>query len=391
MKLSPASRPKIGLVLGAGGILGGAWLVGALHALATETGWDPGSADHLVGTSAGAMIAGLSASGVPPWFMVAHSAGETIDMLGVDGRPVSEADRAAGGSYRLHRGVPSLGPGSWRLAVASLARPYRYAPAALLAGWVPQGVLSADPLKDTVRRAAGDGWAPHPNLRIMACDYEDGRLVGFGGDDAPQASLADAVAASCAVPGFYRPVRIDGRRYVDGGVHSLSNLDTLADLGLDLVICLNPTSSPYAPARPTLAGRAAGLLRQASGRALEREAKRVRESGTEVVLIQPTVHDLDAMGANLMNGRRRHQVIETAARSVGEHLRGRELRARLAGLPQGIPAFVRRPPGGSETWPDFRALLPERHTPVVPTRTRITAKRAAKRPRAATPAAKRAA
>ncbi len=389
MKLSPANRPKIGLVLGAGGILGGAWLVGALHALATETGWDPGSADYIVGTSAGAMIAGLSASGVPPWFMVAHSAGESIDMLGADGRPVSDADRSAGGSYRLHRGVPSLGPGSWRLAVASLARPYRYAPAALLAGWVPQGIMSAEPLKDTVRRAAGDGWAPHPNLWIMSCDYEDGRLVSFGRDDAPQASLADAVAASCAVPGFYRPVRIDGRRYVDGGVHSFSNLDMLAGVGLDLVICLNPTSSLHAPPRQTLTERAAGLLRQASGRALGREAKRVRESGTEVVLIQPTVHDLDAMGANLMNGRRRHQVVETAVRSVGEHLRERELRTSLAGLPQGMPAFVRRPPGDPKAWPDFRALLADRCNPVVPKRRRITDRPPAKRPPGATPAAKR--
>ena len=40
--------------------------------------------------------------------------------------------------------------------------------------------------------------------------------------------MADAVAASCAIPGFYHPVEIDGRRYVDGGMRSTSNLD-LAD------------------------------------------------------------------------------------------------------------------------------------------------------------------
>ncbi len=392
MTTTPFNRPKIGLVLGAGGVLGGAWLVGALHALATETGWDPGSADHVVGTSAGSMIGALSASGVPPWFMVAHSAGEEIDLVGADGRPVSEADRSAGGSYRLHRGLPALGPGSWRLAIASLARPYRYAPAAVLAGWIPQGILSPDPLKDTVRRAAGDGWTPHPNLWITSCDYEDGQLVAFGRDDAPRVSLADAVAASCAVPGFYRPVRIDGRRYIDGGVHSLSNLDMLAGLGLDLVICLNPTSSLHSPQRQTLADRAAGLLRQRSGRALGREAKRVRESGTEVVLIQPTVHDLDAMGSNLMNGRRRHLVVETAVRTVTEHLRQRELSAQLTGLPLGQPAFVRRPPGPPSEWPDFRELLGSRWPPAAaPARPR-SARVAAKAARAASvPRPKRAA
>jgi hypothetical protein len=61
-----------------------------------------------------------------------------------------------------------LGAGSWRLALGSLARPHRYSPAAILAGWIPQGVISADPLKQTIRRVAGERWAPHPNLWIMA-------------------------------------------------------------------------------------------------------------------------------------------------------------------------------------------------------------------------------
>jgi NTE family protein len=52
---------KVGLVLGAGGVVGGAWLTGALHALAAETGWDPAEADYVVGTSAGSMIGALCA------------------------------------------------------------------------------------------------------------------------------------------------------------------------------------------------------------------------------------------------------------------------------------------------------------------------------------------
>ena len=79
--MSVSDRPRVGLVLGAGGVLGGAWLVGALHAIATETGWDPGSAERLVGTSAGAMVGALVVSGLPPWFMVAHSAEEDFDGL----------------------------------------------------------------------------------------------------------------------------------------------------------------------------------------------------------------------------------------------------------------------------------------------------------------------
>lgn len=63
---SVGEPPKIGLILGAGGVLGGAWLAGTLHAIASETGWDPGSADHIVGTSAGSMVGALIACGVPP-------------------------------------------------------------------------------------------------------------------------------------------------------------------------------------------------------------------------------------------------------------------------------------------------------------------------------------
>lgn len=123
----------------------------------------------------------------------------------------------------------------------------------------------------------------------MACEYDTGRRVAFERDDAPAASLGDAVAASCAIPGFYRPEEIAGRRYVDGGVASTSNLDVLADDGLDLVICLNPTSSLHAPQPRTLGERAAAMVREASGQRLGSEAKRVRASGTDVVLIQPTI------------------------------------------------------------------------------------------------------
>src|SRR5687768_2309801 len=103
---------KVGLVLGAGGVLGGAWLTGALDAIAEESGWDPGSAEYVVGTSAGSMIGALLAAGVPPWFMVAHSRGELFEGLsGPDGRPAGDADRSAGAVFRLHRGLPWIGPG----------------------------------------------------------------------------------------------------------------------------------------------------------------------------------------------------------------------------------------------------------------------------------------
>jgi NTE family protein len=352
---------RIGLVLGAGGVLGGAWLTGVLHAVAGETGWDPGSADVIAGTSAGSMVGALLACGVPPWFMVAHSAGEDFaGLLDVTGAPSSDADRAGGASYRLHRGTPPIGPGSWRLALSSLARPYRHSPAALMAGWLPLGMFSTEPLKDTVRRVCDETWAPHPGYRAIAVDYQTGRRIIFGGDAAPPAELPDAVAASCAIPGFYRAVEIGGRRYVDGGLISASNLDVLAAEDLDVAIVLNPMSSLHGDAAASLSDRLALAVRQAAGRRLGHEARRLRAAGTEVILVQPTAEDLAAMGSNLMSRGRRKEVTETAMQSMTDQLRGTELGQRLAKLPSGLPELVRRPRGAPSSWPDFRSLATAR-------------------------------
>jgi NTE family protein len=345
---------RVGLVLGAGGVLGGAWLTGALHALATETEWDPASADHIVGTSAGSMIGGLVAAGVPPWFMVAHSGGESFEGLtGADGRPAAEADRSAGAVFRLHRGLPPIGPGSLRLALSSLTAPARHTPAALAAGWIPRGFISTESLERTIRRVVPSGWADHDAFWAVACDYASGKRVAFGRAGSPPADMARAVAASCAIPGFYHPVRIGSARYVDGGMRSASNLDLLAGQGLDLVICLNPTSSRERGAGDGLGDRVARSMRSASGRRLGHEARRLRSGGTQVVLLQPVAEDLAVMGNNLMSGRRRHEVIETAVRTMTEALSQGPLREELAELPPGEPHKIRRPAGDPASWPEF--------------------------------------
>jgi NTE family protein len=358
--MSAIERPRVGLVLGAGGVLGGAWLVGALHAIASETGWDPGSADYIVGTSAGSMVGALMACGVPPWLMVARSVGEELDGSDTRGAAAGGAGGSAVATFRLDRGGLALGPGSWRLAVASLARPYRYSPMAVISGWLPRGVVSTEPLKNTVRRACSGDWAPHPNFWAMAVDYSSGQRVAFGRGGSPRAELPDAVAASCAIPGFYRAVEIDSVLYVDGGVYSTSNLDVLRDERLDIVLALNPMSSLHVGSPRTVGERLAFRMRQTAGRRLGSEAKRLRAAGVEVVLIQPSVSDLDVMGANLMSSRRRPEVIETAVRTVTERLRESPLGARLAGLPTGDPRLVHRPDGPPSTWPDFQAAARDR-------------------------------
>jgi NTE family protein len=300
------------------------------------------------------MMGALLASGVPPWFMVAHSAGETFEGLqDAGGRPQREASRSAGAVFRIDRGTRlPIGPGSWRLALSSLSNPTRYTPSTLVGGWLPRGMISTEPLKDTVRRVVPKGWVDHPGTWIVACDYTTGRRVVFGREGAPPADLVDAVAASCAIPGFFTPVKIGTREYVDGGMRSTSNLDVLRDEGLDLVICLNPTSSLDPTQAWNPVERVAAVLRNASGRRLGSESRGLRAAGTRVVLIQPVTEDHRTMGPNLMSTRNRNPVIETAIETVSRQLREPEVRDALEDLPLGEPHKVARPPGPPSTWPE---------------------------------------
>ena len=233
--------------------------------------------------------------------------------------------------------------GSPELALKSLSRRGGAGAYGFLLSLGPRGMVSTEPLKEIVRRVVPKGWSPHPNLWLVATDYGTGERVVFGREGSPRADLADAVAASCAVPSFYSPVEIGRRLYIDGGVNSVSHLDLLAGQGLDLVICLNPMSSRYQPRGFRPLPRLQALLRSGAGRRLGHEARLVREGGAKVALIQPTVPDLKLMGTNWLSGRRRHEVIEQAIETVSDQLRTPEMRRLLKGLPPGEPYRVKEP------------------------------------------------
>jgi NTE family protein len=116
--------------------------------------------------------------------------------------------------------------------------------------------------------------------------------------------------ASCAIPGWYSPVVIGGRRYIDGGAWSATNVDLVSREQLDRLFVVAPMVS-FVLDRP--AGWPARLERRWRERVTRRclrEVARVHEAGCEVTVIGPGPSDLEAMGANLMDGERRKLVLQ---------------------------------------------------------------------------------
>jgi NTE family protein len=315
-----------GLVLGGGGVLGGAWLVGALAALQEVHGLDPRDAEMIVGTSAGSVTAALLGAGVSVADLRAHQRGE---------RPADDAlaglswdyDTATGGG---HPPRPRFHPGSAALVTRNAARLHRLPPTAVLAALMPEGRGSLGAVGALVAGLVPHGWSPHPGVRVVALDYDTGHRTVFGDGLAPAADLADAVMASCAIPGWYAPMTIGPHRYVDGAAWSATSADLLAGHALDEVFVLAPMVS-FAVDRPaSLLARAERHWRGQVTRRCLREVAKVHAGGTEVTVLGPGPEDLVTMGSNLMSGDRRRQVLETSLRTSLAALRDPAPLAELA-------------------------------------------------------------
>jgi NTE family protein len=309
-----------GIVLGAGGVLGAAWSIGALAALQEANGRDPREADVLVGTSAGSVLAASLACGVGVDTLVHHQNGVVVE-----GDPRIEYDHDAGGALPP---LPWPGIGSPRGVLSSALHPWRVTPMAALSAVLPQGRGTLEPVGQLVDAVCPGAWAPHPRTWVVALDYDSGRRTAFGRPGAPPAALREAVMASCAIPGWYAPVRIGERRYVDGGACSPTSLDLLARLPEqerpEEVVVVSPMTSLQLDAPGSVAARLERRVRRVVTRRLLREAARVEATGTRVTLLCPGPEDLAAIGANLMDPRRRRHVLETSLRtSRAALLRGR--------------------------------------------------------------------
>lgn len=315
--------PRRGLVLGGGGVLGGTWSVGALDAL-TRFDIEPQDFEIIVGTSAGSVLGALLTLGVSIEEMRGHYAGDDVES-GPLAHYAFDPDEATGG----HRpGLPRLiGPGSPALIASSMRHPGKLPATAVLSALLPPGSRSLGQVAHLIDAANPTGGWPQP-LWVVAMDFVDGHRVVFGRPGAPVAPLADAVVASCSIPGWFTPVTINGRSYVDGGAVSATSVDVLEHMGLDEVYVIAPMVSFATDHPSTLAARLERRWRGEVTKACVEEIETVRAQGARVFVLGPGPDDLAAMGANLMDASRRRLVLETSLRTSPEAWeRSLELRA----------------------------------------------------------------
>lgn len=248
------------LVLGGGGVAGIAWVTGLLTGLA-RAGDDITGADIIIGTSAGATMAAQLGSGLA-----------LDELYSRQAEPARQSHE-----IRAELDLAKMGAeiGAY-MAGATTAEQMlrRFGAYALEAQTVPEAARRAV----IESRLPAHEW-PSRDIRLVAVDAGTGELRIF--DQRSGVPLVDAVAASCAVPGIWPPVTIDGSRYIDGGVRSSDNADLAA--GAERITVISPLGfdSPLPSPMP---------LRDVVGR--------LRDAGSAVLVIVPDAASLAAIGAN---------------------------------------------------------------------------------------------
>lgn len=263
-----------------------------------------------VGTSAGSIVAASLVAGLEPGVRLGNIARTAAEAP--DGAESERGGRQVFGTV----GVLARAAGAplASLATSSTAGGGAILRRTLLLG-VPNGKRSLAELGRQVElaRVPWDG-----RLRIVALERETGRRVVFGAPGAPELSPSKAVQASCAIPGYFRPVKANGRTYIDGGVWSPTNIDSADAAKGDRVLCLNPTGSLH-----SRLGALAGAIGRLSRGIAGTEALVLRNRGVRVTTINPDGGSAAAMGTNLMDPRPRQAVID-AGLAQGRRLAAHE-------------------------------------------------------------------
>jgi NTE family protein len=307
------SKPRVGLVLGGGGAVGAAYHAGALAALEHDLGWDPRTAHVIVGTSAGALVGALLRLGL-----------RSSDLAAIAvGAPVQHADRTL-----VERLVdrPEFAPLRLRLFtrrprllsprnIAGLAHLWSRRGMGALASLsmlLPEGDEVLLPHVEFVDDVLAAPWPADP-LLLCAVRRRDTRRTVFGPGGTP-APLAPAIAASCAVPGYFQDAVVDGVSYVDGGVISATNADVLARHDLDVVVVISPMTG--AGGRPSVARG----VRRFCRRTLDHEIRALQRKGMSTVVIEPGEEVLRHISLDFMSDIATVEIVRHAFLDTGSQI-----------------------------------------------------------------------
>lgn len=274
---------KVALVLAGGALTGGAFKLGGLKALddflinrkVTDF-------DLYVGLSAGALLGAPLAAGVPPTEMLRALEGTSLQLsrfrasdfyhLNSDemlAKPVEYlldvmtympgivVDLAAEVPAIINDTKPALDKFRTNPSFAGMqdiAAPFidailtRRFP--LPHYYLPSGLFDNSTLEAYLRKNLENNGFPNDfrsffrhtgkELYITAMNLDTAERAVFGHDEDCSLTVAEAVQASTALPGFYKPARINEIDYVDGGVRRTASIDVAIEHNADLIICYNP-------------------------------------------------------------------------------------------------------------------------------------------------------
>lgn len=290
------AEPGFTLVLGGGGSVGLAYMCGALRALADVTGLEPAHADLMIGTSAGSVMA--------TDLRLGRSLAEVLNSVHPEFEGRAEIVRAWESLPDLGRRiVGSTWVAARSMIPISIPTPH---PPAFIQRIFPASLLAVGGDEPWHEQYPPE-WPDRP-LWIIANDLDSNRRIVLDGSNRPRSTLQQAVKASCAVPGVYSPIRVDGLRLVDGGVTSATNLDLAAHCDSHIVIALAPMA--FDPRDPP--GHLQTMLRSRFNLQLRREGDRVRRAGKRLLILRPTGTELEHHSVNFLSNER-NDVIESVA------------------------------------------------------------------------------
>jgi predicted acylesterase/phospholipase RssA len=359
-------RGRTALVCAGGGITGAVYEIGCLRALEDLLDRSVLDFDLYVGVSGGAFVASLLAAGVSPaemYAVVSSPEGQS----GWDHAPLFRLGAAEFARRSLR--APKVLAQAARETLAG--RPPRLSDLALsLFQALPAGLLDGSGLQEYVaaalrQRGLRDSFRALPReLYVVGVDLDTGEAVAFGDRRHRDVPVSRAVQASTALPGLYRPVRIGGRDYVDGGVKKTAHINLAIRHGADLVVCINPLVPLRSEAN---GGPFAGHISEKGvtwvldqvlrimlhGRmqyGLERY--RAEHPEVDVVVLQPTAGDQRMFRYNIMRYSARRVVAEYGYRSARDAFRRQRARYKRVFARHGIGMI--RP----DALPDVPAAVP---------------------------------